>query len=52
MIEQQLAERLRAIVVDEPPLRLDLDALVDRLLRQRSALRRVSSRWWRPRWRE
>lgn len=35
MIEQQLAERFRAVVGDEPPLGIHPDELVDRLLRQR-----------------
>lgn len=35
MLEQQLAERFRAAVDDEPPLALDPDELVDRLLRTR-----------------
>lgn len=34
MIEQQVAERFRAAVDDEPPLELDPDELVDRLLRR------------------
>ena len=35
MLEQQLAERFRAVVDDEPPFVLDPDELVDRLLRGR-----------------
>lgn len=35
MLEQQLEERFRAVVDDEPPLALDPDELVDRLLRTR-----------------
>lgn len=35
MLEQQLTERFRAVVADEPPLRLAPDELVDRLLRRR-----------------
>lgn len=35
MLEQQLAERFRAVVDDEPPLALDPDELVDRLRRTR-----------------
>lgn len=35
MLEQQLAERFRAVVDEEPPLALDPDELVDRLLRTR-----------------
>lgn len=35
MLEHQLTERFRAVVADEPPLTLDPDELVDRLLRRR-----------------
>jgi hypothetical protein len=35
VLEQQLAERFRAVVDDEPPFVLDPDELVDRLLRGR-----------------
>jgi hypothetical protein len=35
MIEQQLAERFRAVVGDEPPLGFDPDELVDGILRRR-----------------
>jgi hypothetical protein len=35
VLEQQLAERFRAAVDDEPPFELDPDELVDRLLRSR-----------------
>ena len=32
MLERQLAERFRAIVANEPPLAVDPDELVDRLV--------------------
>lgn len=35
MLEQQLTERFRAVVENEPPFELDPDELVDRLLRRR-----------------
>jgi hypothetical protein len=35
VLEQQLTERFRAVVDDEPPLAVDPDELVDRLLRRR-----------------